>query len=78
MRLPYNIETVCLALSLYKHAGLIKEWNYRQGSHFEVEMTHGRLVLRSLREAYIFVNGLASASHAMKAGKVQLTEPVPA
>lgn len=72
-RLPYNIETVTRALDIHLNAGLIRSWRYVSDFHFEVETTDGLLQLRSLREAYVFVNGLASASHAVKKGTARIT-----
>jgi hypothetical protein len=72
-KLGYTFETVERALSVHCQSGLIRSfqsWHVcpRVGSgadrRYTVRLHNGEyLELRSLREAYVFVSGLASAAH---------------
>lgn len=67
-KLSYTPESVERALELHKASGLIREWG-RNGDkrYFAVSARADRIELRSLREAYVYVNGLG---HAANSGKV--------
>jgi len=64
-RLPYTRESVERALSIHTDRGLIHRWRPVGDDRYRAELVDGaELELRSLREAYVFVNGLATAHHA--------------
>lgn len=64
-KLTYTVDTVERALDIHKASGLIKEWGYKGGDRwFVVNSTGEPFELRSLREAYVLVNGLGSAANA--------------
>jgi len=63
---PYNVESITRALRLHKCNGLIRGWRPVADQRVIVDLvdSDSGFELRSLREAFIFVAGLASASHA--------------
>jgi hypothetical protein len=64
-RLPYTRDSVQRALAVHTEHGLIRRWRPAGGDRYRAELVDGEeLELRSLREAYVFVNGLATAHHA--------------
>lgn len=68
-RLSYTVETVERALDLHKSSGLIKDWGYKGGDRWYIVNSTGDMFeVRSLREAYVLVNGLGSAANAHVAG----------
>jgi hypothetical protein len=64
----FTAESVTRALDAHKKAGLIKNWRRVVDPRFQVavDLVDGQAGFRlgSLREAYVFVAGLASAHHA--------------
>ena len=72
MRKPYTEVSVSIAFYYHESTGLIRSWSTNE-SRYIVDLSSGEtLVLRSLREAYVFVCGLASAVQAFRKGKVVL------
>jgi hypothetical protein len=76
-KVSYTAESVIRALDIHKAAGLIRDWQYNQAAPWKrggterpfcllVDLVDGEsgFELRTLREAYVFVCGLASAHHA--------------
>jgi hypothetical protein len=64
----FNVDSVHRALDAHKAGGLIRDWRQVPGAGTRITVDlvdgHARFRLESLREAYIFVAGLASAHHA--------------
>lgn len=70
-RRSYTADSVARALDVHLAAGRIRGWQ-AQGSRYTVELHRAAdLELRSLREAYVFVAGLASAHMAPEQGSPQ-------
>jgi hypothetical protein len=61
-RLTYSTETIIRALDSHLDAGRIRDWRGTGTGRFVVSLNRADdLELRSLREAHVFVAGLASA-----------------
>jgi hypothetical protein len=67
-RLTYTPDSIARALSRHKFTGLIKDWRSDGEGRYVVDLVRaGPFELRSHREAYVFVAGLASAGFAQEA-----------
>jgi hypothetical protein len=60
----YTAGSVERALDVHRHAGRIRSWHRDAAGYIVTLNRSSDLRLRSLREAYVFVAGLASAGHA--------------
>lgn len=67
-RRTYTADSIARALDVHLDAGRIRGWN-QNGTRYTVSLNRADdLELRSLREAYVFVAGLASAHMAPEQG----------
>jgi hypothetical protein len=68
-RRSYNADSITRALDVHLDAGRIRNWQGLGNGRFVVSLHRADdLELRSLREAYVFVAGLASAHMAPEQG----------
>lgn len=59
---PYSSDSIMRALMVHAEAGRIRGWRLDEHNRFVVSLNRAEdLTLRTLREAYVFVAGLASA-----------------
>jgi hypothetical protein len=66
----YTRDSVERALDVHTSRGLLRAWNRVADDRYRASLTSGPdLELRSLREAYVFVNGLATAAQAITTGR---------
>lgn len=66
-RLGYSVDSVERALDVHLSNGRIRAWRCLGANRWSVTLTIGDdLALRSLREAYVFVCGVASCAQAMR------------
>jgi hypothetical protein len=71
-RRSYNADSITRALDVHLDAGRIRNWQGLGNGRFVVSLHRADdLELRSLREAYVFVAGLASAHMAPEQGSPQ-------
>lgn len=86
--MKYDAEAIVRALDVHKATGLIRDWRFQRSAPVRYTADTFRVTvdlvdsepgyeLRSLREASVFVHGLASAHHA-QLRQAAATGPVPA